>query len=64
MVYLSLELQTFCLFILISKNRNSMLSTEAGLKYFILGAISSGVFLLGASLHYGMNLGFNLNDFV
>nr|QXT43900.1 NADH dehydrogenase subunit 2 [Craspedacusta sowerbii]CUS58530.1 TPA: NADH dehydrogenase subunit 2 [Craspedacusta sowerbii] len=64
MIYLSLELQTFCLFILISKNRGSMLSTEAGLKYFILGAISSGIFLLGVCLHYGMNLGFNLTDFV
>jgi len=59
---LALELQTFSLFVLIAKNRNSMLSTEAGLKYFILGAISSGIFLLGVSIIYGISLSMSLKD--
>lgn len=62
LVYLALELQTFSLFVLIAKNRNSMLSTEAGLKYFILGAISSGIFLLGVSIIYGVSLSLSLKD--
>lgn len=39
-----------------------MLSTEAGLKYFILGAISSGIFLLGVSMIYGISLSMSLKD--
>ena len=62
LIYLALELQTFSLFVLIAKNRNSMLSTEAGLKYFILGAISSGIFLLGVSIIYGISLSMSLKD--
>ncbi len=62
LIYLSLELQTFSLFVLIAKNRGSMLSTEAGLKYFILGAISSGIFLLGVSMIYGISLSMSLKD--
>nr|WOE90979.1 NADH dehydrogenase subunit 2 [Aequorea sp. MKL-2023] len=46
-LYLGLELQTFSTFILIAKNRTSIKSSEAGLKYFILGALSSGFYLLG-----------------
>lgn len=49
-LYLSLELQTFCIFILIAKNRLSVKGSEAGLKYFILGAISSGFYLLGITM--------------
>nr|ALO20802.1 NADH dehydrogenase subunit 2 [Rhizophysa eysenhardtii] len=49
-LYLGLELQTFSLFILISKNKFWIKGSEAGLKYFILGALSSGVFLLGLVL--------------
>ena len=49
-IYLAIELQTFCVFILIAKNRDSLKGAEAALKYFILGAISSGVLLLGVSL--------------
>nr|YP_004940482.1 NADH dehydrogenase subunit 2 [Cubaia aphrodite]AER54532.1 NADH dehydrogenase subunit 2 [Cubaia aphrodite] len=60
-IYLILELQTFSLFVLIARNRNSMLSTEAGLKYFILGAISSALFLLGVSLRYGVGITLQLN---
>jgi len=53
MVYLALELQSLSLYILASLKRNSEFSTEAGLKYFILGALSSGIFLFGCSLIYG-----------
>ena len=60
-LYLGLELQTFPIFILISKNRLWLKSSEAGLKYFILGALSSGVFLLGSSLIYAKGLSLNIN---
>ena len=59
--YLGLELQTFPLFILISKNNLWVKSSEAGLKYFILGALSSGVFLLGCSLIFLKTNSLNLN---
>jgi len=52
-LYLSLELQSFCLYILASIKRYSNLSIEAALKYFILGSFSSGIFLFGISLLYG-----------
>ena len=58
-VYLGLELQTFSIFILVAKNRHSIKSSEAGLKYFILGALSSGFFLLGLTILF-LN-GFPLN---
>ena len=48
-LYLGLELQTFSMFILISKNRVLIKGAEAGLKYFILGALSSGLLLLGVT---------------
>jgi len=52
-MYLSLELQSFCSYILAAFKRNSEFSSEAGLKYFILGAFSSGFLLFGCSLVYG-----------
>ena len=58
-LYLGLELQTFSIFILIAKNRTSIKSSEAGLKYFMLGAISSGFYLLSLVLLF--LYGFNLN---
>lgn len=51
--YLCLELHSFCLYILSSLQKDKISSTEAGLKYFLLGAISSGFLLLGMSLLYG-----------
>ena len=51
--YLGLELQSLCLYILASFNRNSEKSTEAGLKYFVLSALASGILLYGSSLIYG-----------
>lgn len=52
-LYLGLELQSLSLYVLAAFNRDSVRSTEAGLKYFVLGALSSGMLLYGASLVYG-----------
>lgn len=61
-LYLGLELQTFSLFILIAKNRISVKSSESALKYFILGALSSGLFLLGVSFIFSTGLNLNLKE--
>ncbi|MEM8750056.1 MAG: NADH-quinone oxidoreductase subunit NuoN [Pseudomonadota bacterium] len=52
-LYLGLELQSLALYVIAAINRDSLRSTEAGLKYFVLGALSSGMLLYGASLIYG-----------
>lgn len=52
-LYLSFELQSLALYILAAFNRNNLRSSEAGLKYFVLGALSSGLLLYGISLVYG-----------
>jgi NADH-quinone oxidoreductase subunit N len=52
-LYVSLELSSLCLYVLAAINRDNLLSSEAGLKYFILGALSSGLLLFGMSLVYG-----------
>ncbi len=52
-LYMGLELQSLCLYVVASMRRDSLKSTEAGLKYFVLGALSSGLLLYGASLCYG-----------
>ncbi|WP_026380117.1 NADH-quinone oxidoreductase subunit NuoN [Afifella pfennigii] len=52
-LYLGLELQSLSLYVLAAIHRDSVRSTEAGLKYFVLGALSSGMLLYGASLVYG-----------
>jgi len=51
--YLGLELQSLCLYILASFNREDGRSTESGLKYFVLSALASGLLLYGCSLIYG-----------
>ena len=51
--YLGLELQSLSLYILASFNRENLKSTEAGLKYFVLSALASGLLLYGCSLIYG-----------
>ncbi len=51
--YLGLELQSLCLYILASFKRDDERSTEAGLKYFVLSALASGLLLYGCSLVYG-----------
>ena len=52
-LYMGLELQSLCLYVIAAMRRDSLKSTEAGLKYFVLGALSSGLLLYGASLTYG-----------
>ncbi|MGB0853888.1 MAG: NADH-quinone oxidoreductase subunit NuoN, partial [Pikeienuella sp.] len=51
--YMGLELQSLALYVVAAFRRDSLKSTEAGLKYFVLGALSSGLLLYGASLVYG-----------
>ena len=53
--YLGLELQSLALYVLASFNRDNILSTESGLKYFVLSALSSGLLLYGCSLVYGFS---------
>ena len=52
-LYMGLELQSLSLYVLAAINRDSARASEAGLKYFVLGALSSGMLLYGASLVYG-----------
>jgi len=52
-LYLGLELMSLPLYVVAASHRDSLRSTEAGLKYFVLGALSSGMLLYGASLIYG-----------
>src|ERR1700721_447170 len=52
-LYLGLELMSLALYVVAASNRDDAKSTEAGLKYFVLGALSSGMLLYGASLVYG-----------
>ena len=53
--YMGLELQSLALYVLASFNRSSILSSESGLKYFVLSALSSGILLYGCSLIYGFS---------
>ena len=59
--YIGLELQSLALYVLASFNRENLLSTEAGVKYFVLSALSSGLLLYGCSLIYGFS---NSTNFV
>jgi NADH-quinone oxidoreductase subunit N len=52
-LYLGVELQSLASYVIASFHRDNLRSTEAGLKYFVLGALSSGMLLYGASLVYG-----------
>jgi len=54
-LYLGVELQSLPIYVLAAFNRDSLRSSEAGLKYFVLGALSSGLLLYGASLIYGFS---------
>lgn len=62
-LYLGLELQSLCLYILASFDRDNVLSSEAGLKYFVLGALASGILLYGISLIYGFSGTINFTTF-
>lgn len=61
--YLSIELQSLSFYLLTAFNRNSIFSTESGLKYFILGALSSSLFLFGSSIVYGVTGTTNFEDY-
>ena len=52
-LYVGLEMQSLALYVVAALNRDSLRSSEAGLKYFVLGALSSGMLLYGCSLIYG-----------
>jgi len=52
-LYLGLELMSLCLYALVALNRDSAVSTEAAMKYFVLGALASGLLLYGMSMIYG-----------
>jgi len=54
-VYIGVEMQALALYIMAAFNRDSLRSSEAGLKYFVLGALSSGLLLYGLSLVYGFS---------
>jgi len=60
--YLAIELQSLALYVLASFKKDSAFSTEAGLKYFILGAFSSGLLLFGSTLVYGFTGTTNFED--
>lgn len=53
-IYLGLELLSLCLYAMVALNRDSEVSTEAAMKYFVLGALASGILLYGMSMLYGM----------
>lgn len=53
LLYISLEIQGLCFYVLTSFNRGLLSSVEAGIKYFIVGSLSSGILLYGMSLIYG-----------
>ncbi|WP_366656252.1 NADH-quinone oxidoreductase subunit NuoN [Fodinicurvata sp. EGI_FJ10296] len=61
-LYIGLELQSLSLYVVAAFHRDSVRSAEAGLKYFVLGALSSGLFLYGASMVYGFAGTTNFSD--
>ncbi len=52
-LFIALELQSLCIYVLVTSRKDNSLSSEAGLKYFILGALATALYLYGASLVYG-----------
>lgn len=61
-LYLGIELQSLSLYVLAASKKNTITSLESGLKYFVLGAFSSGIILLGMSFIYGASGMTNFND--
>ena len=61
-IYLGLELMSLCLYALVALRRNSAVSTEAAMKYFILGALASGFLLYGMSMLYGATGSLDLTE--
>ena len=74
LLYVSIELQSLSLYVLVALNRDSLKSSEAALKYFILGSIASAIILYGVSITYSItgstnyneisNFAFNKNNFL
>jgi NADH-quinone oxidoreductase subunit N len=62
-LYLALEMQSLCLYVLAAAKKDSTFSTEAGLKYFILGSLSSALLLFGISMLYGLTGTTNFSNF-
>lgn len=61
-IYLGLELLSLSMYAMVAMNRDSLRSSEAAMKYFILGAMASGMLLYGMSLIYGLTGSLNLNE--
>ena len=61
-IYIGLELLSLCLYSLVALNRDSVQSTEAAMKYFVLGALASGMLLYGMSMIYGMTGSLDIAD--
>ena len=61
--YLAIELQSLAFYVMAASKRNSIYSVDSGLKYFVLGSFSSGLFLLGSSLIFGITGSVNFEDF-
>ena len=61
--YLAIELQSLSFYVMAAFKKNSSFSIESGLKYFVLGAFSSGLFLLGSSYLYGITGSTNFEDY-
>jgi len=61
-VYLGLELLSLCLYAMVALNRDSAASVEAAMKYFVLGALASGLLLYGMSMLYGATGSLQLNE--
>lgn len=53
-IYLAMELQTLALFVLVARGTNNTYGAEGGLKYYVLSAVSTGLFLFGCALSYGI----------
>jgi len=60
-LYMGLELQALSLYVMVAYYRDSVQCSEAAMKYFVLGALSSGIFLYGVSLLYGLSSGFDFD---
>ena len=61
-IYLGLELMSLCLYAMVALHRHSLASTEAAMKYFILGALASGMLLYGMSMVYGVTQSLAISD--
>ncbi|MCP4187889.1 MAG: NADH-quinone oxidoreductase subunit NuoN [Gammaproteobacteria bacterium] len=62
MIYLGLELLSLSLYAMIAFNRKSLIASESAMKYFVLGAMASGLLLYGISIFYGMTGTLNINQ--